>query len=384
MAERGDVTTAFLVVTVAGLSTCVGAALVFFRSVVSLANPRFLAASLAGSAGVMLYVSFVEIFNKASEEFALTDLGDDPTSGTVYALSTSCFFGGMLLTAGLRVIVHRMSRDNDIEKYHHGEKEFPAADQLATDIARSTDRSHHTRVAREEGEADVELAPVESGRDGADDDVPPAAAGFGAEDKGESRPGAEPATPAESSRSYSPNAPKTPLGQTPRELQRMGLLTALAIGLHNFPEGIATFVATLADPKVGIALGVAIAIHNIPEVRRRGLWRPTPAHGADPPPPPVPAPSPAPCCVLQGISVAIPVFYATRSRKKAFLWATLTGVSEPIGALIAYLVLTSVGGASYGVVFGARQGTGPYTHAHSATAPHSPLTTSCPQAWWAA
>lgn len=276
MAERGDPTTAFLVVTVAGLSTCVGAALVFFRSVVSLANPRFLASALAGSAGVMLYVSFVEIFTKSSEEFALTDLGDDPAAGTVYALSTSCFFGGMLLTAGLRVLVHRLSRDNDIEKYHHGEKEFPEADQLATDIAQSADRPRHTRVAREDGDADVELAPVESKQDKAADEILPAGGRQGAEGTGD----AQPPTPAESSATQASNAPETPLGQTPRELQRMGVLTALAIGLHNFPEGIATFVATLADPKVGIALGVAIAVHNIPEVRRCPRLVPAPPRPA--------------------------------------------------------------------------------------------------------
>merc|ERR1712072_176356 len=81
------------------------------------------------------------------------------------------------------------------------------------------------------------------------------------------------------------------------KLQKMGLMTALAIGIHNFPEGLATFVATLHDPNVGAALAVAIGIHNIPE----------------------------------GLCVSIPIYYSTGSRTKALAWALLSGISEPIG-----------------------------------------------------
>ncbi len=89
------------------------------------------------------------------------------------------------------------------------------------------------------------------------------------------------------------------------KLMRMGLLTALAIGIHNFPEGLATFTAALQDPKLGLLIAVAIAIHNIPE----------------------------------GIAVSIPVFYATGNKKKAFTLSFLSGLAEPIGALIGYLIL---------------------------------------------
>jgi len=88
-------------------------------------------------------------------------------------------------------------------------------------------------------------------------------------------------------------------------LMRLGLLTALAIGIHNFPEGLATFAAALSDVQLGISIAVAIAIHNIPE----------------------------------GISVAVPIMYATGSRRKAFWYSFLSGVSEPLGALVGYLVL---------------------------------------------
>ena len=89
------------------------------------------------------------------------------------------------------------------------------------------------------------------------------------------------------------------------KLMRTGLFTALAIGVHNFPEGLATFAAALSDVKLGAFIAMAIAIHNIPE----------------------------------GIAVSVPIFYATQNKNKAFLYSFLSGVSEPAGALIGYLVL---------------------------------------------
>lgn len=96
-----------------------------------------------------------------------------------------------------------------------------------------------------------------------------------------------------------------PAGGSVERLKRTGLLLAFGIGIHNFPEGMATFAGALQDPKVGIAIAVAIAIHNIPE----------------------------------GLAVSAPVYASTGSRRKAFLWSFLSGVSEPVGAAIAALVL---------------------------------------------
>ena len=103
------------------------------------------------------------------------------------------------------------------------------------------------------------------------------------------------------------------------KLNATGLLTGLAIAIHNFPEGLATFVAAMAEPSLGAAMAVAIAIHNVPE----------------------------------GVCVAMPIFYSTGSRLRAFMWATLSGVSEPIGALFGYLVLGGeVSQMAYGSMFG--------------------------------
>ena len=108
-----------------------------------------------------------------------------------------------------------------------------------------------------------------------------------------------------------------------RRLLRSGMLVALVLGLHNLPEGMATFVATYSDPTVGLTLAVAIAIHNVPE----------------------------------GIAVAAPIYAATGSRRKAFWWATASGLAEPVGALlaaalVAWVVPPAFVGLLYGLVAG--------------------------------
>ena len=103
-----------------------------------------------------------------------------------------------------------------------------------------------------------------------------------------------------------------------KKLARMGMLTALAIGIHNFPEGLATFLATLEDEKVGASLGVAIAVHNVPE----------------------------------GLCVAMPVLYATGNKWKAFGWSLLSGLTEPIGGLVGFAILQPVfTDLVFGIVF---------------------------------
>ena len=91
-----------------------------------------------------------------------------------------------------------------------------------------------------------------------------------------------------------------------QKLMRIGTFTAIAIGVHNFPEGMATFMSAMSDVAVGISIAFAVAIHNIPE----------------------------------GIAVSVPVYYATGSRRKALTWSVLSGFSEPIGAIAGYFILT--------------------------------------------
>ena len=90
-----------------------------------------------------------------------------------------------------------------------------------------------------------------------------------------------------------------------QKLMRMGFFSALAIAIHNFPEGLATFMAAISDPALGVSIAIAIALHNIPE----------------------------------GVAVSVPIYYATKSRKKAFLYGTLSGLAEPVGAFVGYFLL---------------------------------------------
>ena len=233
----GDVWIAFGLTLFAGMATGIGSILAF---VTQRTNYRFLAISTGFSAGVMLYVSFVEIFVKGAD--ALTARYGDPRGHWVNAAS---FFGGILLIGLIDYLI-------------------PAAEN-----------PHETHPAEE-------MAPMQN----PSASLP--ASGAPLDETGQER----------ASRPHDHEV-------DPDSLMRMGLFTALAIGIHNFPEGLATFLAALQDPALGLAIAIAVALHNIPE----------------------------------GISVSVPIFYATGDRRKAFLYSSLSGLSEPVGAAVAYLAL---------------------------------------------
>jgi ZIP family zinc transporter len=103
-----------------------------------------------------------------------------------------------------------------------------------------------------------------------------------------------------------------------RHLFRIGVFVAIVVAIHNFPEGLATFAASIHDLRLGIPVAIAVAIHNIPE----------------------------------GIAVALPIYHSTKSRKKAFWYSFLSGLAEPLGALVAYFALSSIlNGMTLGVLF---------------------------------
>ena len=104
---------------------------------------------------------------------------------------------------------------------------------------------------------------------------------------------------------------------------KTGVFTALAIAIHNFPEGMATFISSLGEGSAAFAVTFAVALHNIPE----------------------------------GVAAFMPIYYSTKSRKKAFLWSFFSGVAEPLGALLGCLLLMPLtGGLVFGVTFGAVSG----------------------------
>ncbi|HPQ39414.1 MAG TPA: zinc transporter ZupT [bacterium] len=228
---------AFGLTLLAGLATGIGSAIAV---VAKRKSYRFLSISTGFSAGVMLYVSFVEIFYKGAES-----LSGQYGEYWGHWINAASFFAGILLIALI---------DNLI----------PAAEN-----------PHETY-------SEDEVAPLQ--------DATLPIPDFHADINGGKRSGA-------------PGSHHHSLQHT--KLMRMGLFTALAIAIHNFPEGLATFLAALQDPGVGIAIAIAIALHNIPE----------------------------------GISVSVPIYYATGSRKKAFTYSFLSGLAEPVGAGIAYLMM---------------------------------------------
>jgi ZIP family zinc transporter len=203
-----NIVLAFGLTLFAGLSTGIGSALAFFTKQT---NTRFLSISLGFSAGVMIYVSFVEIFMKAKTEL-VSEFGNREG----YWLTALAFFLGIAVIGIIDKLIPSVENPHEIRK----------VEEMSQSVRND-------------------------------------------------------------------------------KLKRMGLFTALAIGIHNFPEGLATFTAALTEPGLGIAIAVAIAIHNIPE----------------------------------GIAVSVPIYYATGNKKKAFWYSFTSGLAEPVGALVGYLIL---------------------------------------------
>lgn len=237
----------FLLTLIAGLSTGIGSLIAFMAKKT---NKRFLSVSLGFSAGVMIYVSMIEIFVKAKDSL-VAELG---MKGGSWA-TVAAFFGGIFLIAIIDKVIP--SEENPHETKH-----------VVADCK-------HTK-----GEKCEKCAAKDSCME------------------------------------------REHCGQeeTPQKhkLMRMGVFTALAVGIHNFPEGLATFVSALQDPSVAIPIVAAIAIHNIPE----------------------------------GIAVSVPIYQATGSRKKAFFYSFISGLAEPIGALIGWLILMPImSDVVFGIIF---------------------------------
>jgi len=285
----------------AGLATGIGGLSVFMPELMEkVPKATLLALALALSAGVMIYVSFIEIFVKSKDSIltGLEEVAEEPTDkedGAAAGITTACFFAGMAICAGLEMIVHKMHHKFSIDGLDGHELVDPKA----------PDPAEITTVKMESGLAtsttqDNTVSPPPS---------PPGHNGC-SHDHGDSK---QPSMLDILNDSDLLNSDK---GK--KHLKHMGAMTALAIALHNFPEGLATFLATVDDPSVGIGLGVAIAVHNIPE----------------------------------GVCVAMPVYYATGSKWKGFMWSLLSGITEPIGGIVGYAALKPVfTDMVFGIVF---------------------------------
>ena len=205
MVTHSEILFAFFLTTVAGLSTGIGSGIALLAK---RTNKNFLSLSLGFSAGIMIYVSFMEMMPTALS--GLTDAFGSKI-GTLYLILS--FFGGIVLINLIDFLIPEQVNPHEA----HGVEEM----------------------------------------------------------QGDAR------------------------------LKRTGIMVALSIAIHNFPEGIATFTSALTSLDIAIPITVAIAIHNIPE----------------------------------GIAVAVPIYHASGSRKKAFWYSFLSGMSEPVGALLAFAFL---------------------------------------------
>lgn len=223
--DNGNFILALTLTLVAGLSTGIGGAIIIFTK--KLSN-KFLAASLGFSAGVMIFISLVEIFGEA-EASMVTLYGEKV--GFLYTLLA--FFGGMGIIA------------------------------LIDNLVPSGENPHEMNaISLQQGEGD-------------------------------------------------------------KGLMRLGIFSAIAIAIHNFPEGMATFVSTMENPEQGLGIALAVAIHNIPE----------------------------------GIAVAIPIYYATKSKARAIGNSFLSGVAEPLGGIVGYFVLAALFKESFlGIILAAVAG----------------------------
>ena len=220
---------AFSLTLFAGLSTSIGAVLAFFTKS---KNYTILSLGLGFSAGVMIYVSFVEILQKSKDSFST--LLENNVMGESVALL--CFFAGI----GLSALIDRLIPE-DVNPHE------------------PKSNSELKELKNEQHEHNVNI------------------------------------------------------------LRRTGIFTALAIGIHNFPEGFATFISSLDDVSLGIPIALAVAIHNIPE----------------------------------GMAVSLPIYHATENRKKAFWYATASGLAEPIGAILGFFILYPLmGTTTLGITFG--------------------------------
>jgi len=339
----GDVDTsdnvgiAFGAVIAAGASTAIGAAVVFFPKLVKLASRRVLAASLGFAAGVMTYVSFVEIFQKsviAFTEHAMEGgFTEEKSASRGYVFGTLSFFGGVAIMILVDKIVNKLSDGGN-----HGHP-HDADDVNLNDPKSHQHDSNGVNIAPCIGCADDPIAELDSWQTKAAKEIEAEDNRLENQTALESRDSTlkskkgqkkDSASDIESiSEDGGELKPKIKMDTSDfiaaeeavekDKLQKMGLQTAIAIALHNFPEGLATFVAVLSEPKVGVILAIAIGIHNIPE----------------------------------GLCVSLPVYYATGNRWKAFWWGALSGITEPIGAFFGWLIFaTSFNEMVYGLMFG--------------------------------
>ena len=296
---------AFGLTIAAGLATVIGA-IPPLLPCIKHTNRTLLSASLALAAGVMIYVSFTEIFSKTDAYFCcITE--DHHVVSTVF-----CFFGGIILTVLMNTAVHGLEL---LDRRYDFKKLIRRAFCRRKPCPRSNAVNEANGVKPPTTELRVDSPTSDVGTEITSTSNTEYVNGVSSSPDVEAPPIHIESPEIEDTETARELAETNDL----KQLRRTGILSCLAIGMHNVPEGLATFVATTADPSFGAALAIAIGLHNIPE----------------------------------GLTVAMPIFYATKSRWKAFLFATISGLAEPVGGFIGWLTLRNAfGPLVYAVCFG--------------------------------
>lgn len=293
MVQSGhSVAVAFALNIAAGFATIVGGTVVFHKRLVHLANPVSLAIALGVSAGVMVFISLAEIFGESVQLLAkgiqTKDMKPKTAKGHAWLAATGCFAAGIVLIYLIDWIVHKIAPEHEQTEMENMEIIRKSIDQL-DDETNSTLDQLADQCAGIEADNDACIA--------SDHEL-----------------GLQSPMRKQPSRCYFKiDEPSR------RNLQRMGLLSALAIGIHNIPEGVATYVGALQNSSVGFSLAIGIGLHNIPE----------------------------------GIAVAAPIYFATGSRWRGIIWCAVSAAAEPLGGLIAWLAIgKGMDPVSEGIMYG--------------------------------
>ncbi|CAI5720007.1 unnamed protein product [Hyaloperonospora brassicae] len=250
--NRYDLLPTFGLNALAAVATVLGGCVIFSNKLLQLASPMSMALLLSVSGGITLFQALVVLFAKALKEFDIAFDSDssasnesDADQGTTWLVTTACFGGGIGISYVVDLVVQKLTPGQNMN---------------------GTARLQPDRLSFEEGRIDVK-PPVEF-------------------------------TQSQGSDVF------VKMDEAAKEkLQRMGVLSALAVGIHNIPEGMATFVASTAHPWVGLSLAIGVALHNIAE----------------------------------GVAVATPIYFATSSPCRALLWCFVSALAQHLGGLIAFV-----------------------------------------------
>ena len=347
-------------------------AVVFFPRLANLANRTMLAISLGFAAGVMLYVSLVQIYGKKTYGNFYQDGEGRFDEQTSLMYSTFSFFGGCILMMVLDKIVDWLLKYSEHEHEHseHSEQRREERGSSGSENNNNNDEDEDDEDVLLEDESDIDVNNNNNGKN------EPAVAGIidglakhpveeldemknnfitkiKIEQEGQMQgqdhhnhhhqdqeqeqvqqvvavvdmdvETSSPTTEQQQNHHHHQQQQQQQHRNNKTKLRSMGFAMALAIAIHNFPEGMASFLAYKADPALGVALAIGIALHNIPE----------------------------------GLCVSMPLYYATSKRWYSFWWGTLSGLSEPLGAVFAWLVLRNddgLDGTTNGVLFGVVSG----------------------------